>query len=242
MADRSNLAKSASKSHRVASAARCLLLLVVACLLVPIHASAEDKWVDLFDGKSLEDWTTTDGKPVVRGWVAEDGVLVRKSRGGAIYAKREFGNFELRFEWKIARGGNSGIKYRVASYEKGVRGRPGWLGCEYQVYGDRPNATGVHSAGALYGLFAPNNDKKLRPASEFNQSRIICVGTRIEHWLNGKKIVDVDTASDEWKIRVKKSKFANSKPAFFQNTKGRIQIQDHGHPVWYRNIPNTSAK
>ncbi|MCG8584377.1 MAG: DUF1080 domain-containing protein [Pirellulales bacterium] len=196
---------------------------------------ADDKTIELFNGKSLDGWTTQSGAPVTKGWVVKDGMLVRKSRGGAIYTKDEYGDFDLRFEWKIDKGGNSGIKYRVAFYKKGVRGRPGWLGGEYQIYGDKNKSRGVHSAGALYGLFAPNEKKKLRPADEFNESRIVVRGSHIEHWLNGEKIVEADVDSDEWKKRIAKSKF-NIVPGFFQNPKGRIQIQDHGAPVSFRNI------
>lgn len=199
-------------------------------------ACAEDKVIRLFNGKSLAGWTTQSGKPITKGWAAKDGMLVRQSRGGAIYTRDEYKNFDLRFEWKIAKGGNSGVKYRVVFYKKGVRGRPGWLGCEYQLFGDRKkNARGVHSAGALYDLFPPNDKKQLKPANEFNSSRIVARGTRIEHWLNGEKVVEIDTESALWKKKISKSKF-RVVPNFFKNRKGRIQIQDHGHKVWFRNV------
>jgi len=217
--------------HPQTSFLTALLFLVTATA----SSEATEDFVPLFDGKSLGGWTTQSGKPVTRGWVAENGELARKSRGGAIYTKQEYGDFDLRFEWKIAPGGNGGVKYRVAFYKQGVRGRPGWLGCEYQVWGDRKQDRGDHSAGALYDLFAPNDKKQLRPAGEFNESRIVAQGTHIEHWLNGEKVVEVDTSSDAWKKRIAESKFSIV-PNFFQNPQGRIQIQDHGHPVTYRNI------
>ena len=190
----------------------------------------------LFDGKTLSGWTTQDGKPVTQGWVAEDGMLIRKSRAGVIYTEKEYGDFDLRFEWRIAKGGNSGIKYRVNYYQKGVRGRPGWLGCEYQIFGDKaPGDLGTHSAGALYDLFPPGMNKTLRAPEEFNESRIVCKGSHIEHWLNGEKIVDVDTASEAWKQKIAQSKF-NVATGFFERKQGRIQIQDHGAEVAYRNI------
>jgi hypothetical protein len=195
-----------------------------------------DEVIRLFDGKSLSGWQTASGKPVTQGWTVEDGMLVRASRGGSIFTAAEFGDFELSFQWKIARRGNSGVKYRVAFYEKGVHGNPGWLGCEYQLFDDVGRRTdAVHSCGALYGLYAPSADKKLRPVDQFNDSRVIARGTKIEHWLNGEKVVDADTATDDWKQRIAASKFGDV-TGFFQNPKGRIELQDHGHKVWFRNI------
>jgi hypothetical protein len=200
--------------------------------------AADDGLLSLFDGKSLDGWTTASGEGVTKGWNVEDGLLVREQRGGAIYSKDEYGDFELDFDWKISERGNSGVKYRLQFYEKGVRGRPGWLGCEYQLLDDEkhPNAKkATTSAGALYSLYAPNKRKSLNPAGEFNHSRIVVRGTKFEHWLNGRKIVSADTSSETWKKRIAKSKFAKVKD-FAQNAKGRIQIQDHGSKVWFRNI------
>jgi hypothetical protein len=190
----------------------------------------------LFDGKSLHGWITSSGEPVTRGWTVENGQLVRESRGGSIYTAEEYGDFDLSFEWKIARRGNSGVKYRVAHYKKGVYGNPGWLGCEYQIYDDIGRRPGPEfSTGAIYGLYAPSSGKPLRPVGEFNESRIVIHGSTIEHWLNGAKILETDTASDDWKKRVAASKFGEVE-GFFKNRKGRIELQDHGSKVWFRNI------
>jgi hypothetical protein len=194
--------------------------------------------IRLFDGKTLNGWTNVDGAPVQEGWAVEKGALVRTGRGGAIYTKDEYGDFILDFDWAIAARGNSGVKYRVHFYKKGVWGHPGWLGCEYQIYDDstRPNAFyAKNSAGALYAIYAPNKKKHLKPVGEFNHSRIVVNGTRIEHWLNGVKIVAADTASQDWKAHLAQSKFAKVK-GFAQNRRGRIQLQDHGSKVWFRNI------
>lgn len=199
-------------------------------------AGADDNAIQLFDGKSLDGWTTRSGESVTTGWTVEDGMLVRSSRGGSIYTAKEYGDFDLSFEWRIAPRGNSGVKYRVAHYKKGVYGNPGWLGCEYQIYDDVGRRAGpLHSTGAIYELYAPSKNKKLRPVGEFNDARIVVRGTRIEHWLNGEKIVDADTSSDDWKRRVARSKFGDVK-GFFANSKGRIELQDHGSKVWFRNI------
>src|SRR5687768_11859625 len=111
---------------------------LAACALFSFAATAnaDDNSTKLFDGKSLEGWVTAAGEPVRRGWTVEDGMLVRSGRGGSIYTAKEYGDFDLSFEWKIAPRGNSGVKYRVTHYEKGVYGNPGWLGCEYQIYDD----------------------------------------------------------------------------------------------------------
>jgi hypothetical protein len=199
-------------------------------------AGAEDNAIQLFDGKSLEGWTTKPGDKVTTGWAVEDGMLVRTGRGGSIYTANEYGDFDLSFEWKIAGRGNSGVKYRVAYYRKGVYGFPGWLGCEYQLFDDvGRGADPIHSTGAIYELYAPASNKKLRPVGEFNTSRIVVQGTKIEHWLNGEKIVQADTSTDGWKKRVSGSKFAGVK-GFFAIPKGRIELQDHGSKVWFRDI------
>jgi Domain of Unknown Function (DUF1080) len=117
-----------------------------------------------------------------------------------------------------------------------VYGNPGWLGCEYQIYDDagrKPRP--VSSTGAVYGLYAPSATKQLRPVGEYNESRIVVHGSKIEHWLNGEKILEADTMSEDWKKRVAASKFGDVE-GFFQNRKGRIELQDHGSKVWFRNI------
>jgi hypothetical protein len=213
-----------------------LILIAWAWFACAAAASADDNAIQLFDGKSLEGWTTRSGEPVTTGWTVEDGMLVRTSRGGSIYSAKEYGDFDLSFEWKIAPRGNSGVKYRVAHYKKGVHGFPGWLGCEYQIYDDLGRRAGpLHSTGAIYELYAPSSNKKLRPVGDFNEARIVVQGTKIEHWLNGEKIVDADTSSDEWKTRIARSKFGDVN-GFFANPKGRIELQDHGSKVWFRNI------
>jgi hypothetical protein len=212
------------------------ILVACAWFSLAITAHAENNAIQLFDGKSLEGWTTASGEPVTSGWTVEDGMLVRSSRGGSIHTAKEYGDFDLSFEWKIAPRGNSGVKYRVAHYEKGVYGNPGWLGCEYQIYDDAGRgARPRYSCGAIYELYAPSDDKKLRPVGEFNASRIVVHGTKIEHWLNGERIVDADISSDDWKRRVARSKFGDV-DGFFTNRKGRIELQDHGAKVWFRNI------
>jgi hypothetical protein len=211
--------------------------ILTACACCAFAAANEsDNAIKLFDGKSLAGWTTASGEPVTSGWTVEDRMLVRSSRGGSIYTAKEYGDFDLSFEWKIAPRGNSGVKYRVAHYEKGVHGNPGWLGCEYQLYDDAARRPGPkYSTGAIYELVAPSSEKELRPITEFNTSRIVARGPKIEHWLNGKKIAEADTSTEDWRERIAASKFAEI-DGFFKNPTGRIELQDHGHKVWFRNI------
>ncbi len=188
----------------------------------------------IFNGKNLDGWTSADGKPVTAGWEAQDGVLTRASKGGDIYTAKEYGDFDFRFEWKVADASNSGVKYRMAQYGKA------WLGPEYQVLDDdkHPDAKlrdGRRKSGGLYDLYVPNKSKILMPVGEWNCSRIVAKGSQIEHWLNGSLVVKYDTASEDFKTQVAGSKFAKT-PTFNQNTSGRIQLQDHNDPVWFRNL------
>lgn len=188
----------------------------------------------IFNGKDLTGWTLADGKPVVAGWKAENGVLYRADKGGDIYTAKEYGDFDFRFEWKVAEGSNSGVKYRMAQIGKS------WLGPEYQVLDDdkHPDAKlrdGRRKSGGLYDLYVPNANKILKPVGEWNSSRIVAKGSKIEHWLNGAKVLSYDTASEDFKTQVAGSKFAKT-PTFNQNPAGRIQLQDHNDPVWYRNL------
>jgi hypothetical protein len=187
-----------------------------------------------FDVASFQHWMSLDGSPVNEGWKIEDGTIhltKGKVRGGHILTKSEFQSFSLEFEWKIAPKGNSGIKYMVNSYG-GQK-----LGLEYQIYDDAgaKSVPNRNSTGSIYDLFAPDHDKELRPAGEWNHGKIVVNKNRIEHWLNGKKITAAMIGDDEWNKRVAESKF-NDVPKFCETLKGRIMLTDHGSEVWYRNF------
>ena len=196
---------------------------------------APNKNADPFDGKTLLGWTTQDGKPVEQGWEVVDGVIHLKKdgkRAGNIVTAREFGDFDLSFEWKIAPRGNSGIKYRVRSYNGKV------LGCEYQIFDDVGTKTSTkskNSSGSLYDLYEPNDDKQLKPVGEYNTGRIVVKGQQIEHWLNGKKIVSATAGDAVWKKNVAASKF-NDVRNFSLHPGGKLMLTDHGSEVWYRNV------
>lgn len=194
--------------------------------------------VSLFDGQTLAGWIRQDGKPIVDGWIVEDGAICRANRGGHIFYEQQVGDFELTFEWKIVAGGNSGVKYRVREYDNKM------LGCEYQLFGDKDRSLSKNSCGALYALYEPNNRKQLNPIGEWNSAKIVVRGAAIEHWMNGEKIVEADLTSEEWSKRLAQSKFAPHED-FARNTIGRIMLTDHGSKTWYRNLiltplPNAS--
>jgi hypothetical protein len=190
----------------------------------------------LFNGKDLTGWTTADGKPVTgNGWVVEEGgVLHRAAKGGDIFTAEEYGDFELTWEWKIAAAGNSGLKYRVTGYPG-----KGWLGCEYQLLDDSKHPDSKvgpqRQTAALYDILPPAADKPVNPIGEWNTSKVIVKGKTFEHWLNGTKVLSVDLTSETFLAARAKSKFKNV-PNFAENPKGRIMIQDHNDPAWFRNI------
>lgn len=196
-------------------------------------ADTSSGWTPLFDGTSLAAWRGYRMDSVPTGWVIQDGVLARTTGGGDLITRDQYGDFELELEWKISPKGNSGIMYRVTeeaedSYETGP---------EMQVLDDEGHRDGLSrltAAGADYGLY-PSPAGVVRPAGEWNSVRIVITNNHVEHWLNGTRVVEYTLGSDDWKGRVAASKFAQW-PGYGQAARGHIALQDHGDPVWYRNV------
>lgn len=189
--------------------------------------------VSLLQENSLEGWTKQNGNPVDKGWEVIGGELHRKSSGGDILSEREYGDFVLDFEWKVSKGVNSGVKYRYKRLEKG-----GWLGPEYQVLDDPNTGEGKNpkrTAASLYDIKPASESKEMKPFGEYNHSRIVVCNDKLEHWLNGKKLVEIKIGSVEWDELISKSKF-NEYPDYAKNRLGKIMIQDHGGEVWFKNI------
>ncbi|MDB6136085.1 MAG: hypothetical protein JWM59_4328, partial [Verrucomicrobiales bacterium] len=216
--------------------ARSLLFSALLMASAVIPCSAQDA-VPLYNGRDLSGWTNAVGKPVTAGsgWAVEaDGVLHRTGKGGNLFTDKEYGDFELTWDWKIAKAGNSGVKYRVREYPG-----KGFLGCEYQMLDDVNHPDGKIGAkrqtASLYDILPPAADKKLSPPGEWNTSKIVVKGTHIEHWLNGAKVLEVDVSSDTFKTARAASKFKDA-AGFAENTKGRLMLQDHGDETWFRNI------
>jgi hypothetical protein len=199
----------------------------------PIVADSAVDGRPLFDGESLSGWSAPNGNAPGSGWQAQKGVLTSTNHTGDIVTVDEFSDFELGLEWKISKGANSGVIYRVGPGEAATF----QTGPEYQILdnlnaGDRyqPN----HRAGSIYDIAAPTSDVT-KPVGQWNKTRIVVRGWKIEHWLNGQKIVDVDLASPSGKALIAKSKFANSSQ-FASFSRGRIALQDHDGIVSFRNI------
>lgn len=193
-------------------------------------------WKMLFDGKTLQGWRGYKMDRPPDGWiVTKKGELYfnKNKNGRDIMTTEEYGSFELQLEWKISKGGNSGIMFwvsedRESSYETGP---------EMQVLDNAHHKDGGNtttSAGSNYALHAPSQ-VVVKPIGEYNAVRIVVNGTHIEHWLNGVKIVEYEIGSADWEARVAASKFAKM-PGYGRNRKGHIVLQDHGDKVWYRNI------
>lgn len=195
---------------------------------------ADDGFKPLFDGKSFEGWRGYFKEEIGKGWkVVDNAIHFDGTGGGDIATKAEFANFELRFEWKVEDGSNSGVMYRVSLGDNA----PYLSGPEYQVLDDSKHRDGKNpktSAGSLYALYDPAG-KELKPVGQWNSARIVLNGSKVEHWVNGKKVVDADMSSDQWKEKVASSKFATWKK-FGANSSGHIVLQDHGDKVWFRKL------
>ncbi|QDT04095.1 hypothetical protein K227x_24830 [Rubripirellula lacrimiformis] len=157
-------------------------------------------------------------------WRLEDGAYYRAESGGPLTYKGQTvpDDFELRFEWKVSKGCNSGVYYR-----------PGQV--EYQVldnidspYGENPR----QAAASLFFCMAPNKDAT-RPVGQWNSGRVVCKGTVIQHWLNGQKVLDFDYTDPKWAPMVE---LLTIRGGDLTGRGGELWLQDHGQPVWYRNL------
>jgi hypothetical protein len=196
-------------------------------------AERDSGWRLLFDGESLNGWRSYYSDDLPGGWRVEQETLHRFDGGGDIVSADEFSNFELSLDWRVAEAGNSGIFYLAALGSDNIfMSAP-----EMQVLDDAGHHDGQNpltSAGANFGLH-PAPRGVVKRAGEWNHARIVVESGRVEHWLNGEKIVEYVLGSDEWLDLVRASKF-NDWPEYGLARSGHIGLQDHGDPVWYRNI------
>ncbi len=244
---------------KIALSALFTLALVIAALAQnqpPINqltkAEKSAGWRLLFDGQTLDGWRGFHKDKVPAGWAVEDGCIKKLQAegelgqaGGDLITVDQFDNFEFSIEWKLSKGGNSGIKYLV-SESLPPTGKSG-VSFEYQVLDDEshPDAkagiAGNRTVASLYDLIPASKDKKVNPVGEFNQTRIVVKGNHIEHWLNGVKVLEFERGSEKLKQHIAASKFKTTK-GFGETAKGHLLLQDHGDAVWYRNIKIRALK
>lgn len=198
----------------------------------------QESWRLLFDGKTTKGWRGFKQDTIGEGWVVRDGSLVTLGKGGDlggdIITEEQFENFELKLEWKISQGGNSGIFFRVI---EGDYSTVYATGPEYQIIDDisfPQKLKNWQTSGANYAMHPPRN-AKIKPVGEWNNSRILVNQSHVEHWLNEVKVVDYTLWTEEWNELVKKSKWKDY-PDYGMAKKGHISLQDHGSMIWFRNI------
>ena len=196
------------------------------------HAADEDKpnvapegFTSLFDGKTLTGWKVHGGK--IEAWVADEkaGTFhTTKGGGGWLMSEKEYGNFELRLQFKVPKGANSGVALRAP-----MKGDPAYQGMEIQILDD-PNYKGLQKwqhTGSIYGVVASSSQPN-KPLGEWNSYRIVCKGPKVTVELNGTKIVDANLDDH-------KEKHAKAHPGILRD-KGHVGVQDHGGKIEFRNV------
>ena len=209
----------------------------------PLLTDEEQKegWKLLFDGTSITGWHNYGGGTVGSQWKVENGDMKfagaekKDTIAQDIVTDDEYENFDLKLEWKIDTGGNSGIMFYVV--EDTAHKRPYWTGPEMQVLDNErhPDSKIIkHRAGDLYDLISCSKET-VKPALEWNQVEIKAVNGKLDFWLNGENVVSTQMWDDNWNKMIANSKFKQW-PGFGTFKKGRICLQDHGNTVWFRNI------
>ena len=205
-------------------------------------------WKLLWDGKTTNGWrgAKLKGFPKV-GWTIENGELSvlsssghESTNGGDIVTTEKYGDFELKLDFKLTEGANSGIKYYVDTQLN--KGKGSSIGLEYQILDDakHPDAKlgsheGSRTLASLYDLIQADVNKQANPIGDWNHARIVSKNNHVEHWLNGVKVLQFTRKSPAYLKLVSESKY-KIWDKFGEADKGHILLQDHGDKVTYRNI------
>ena len=194
-------------------------------------------WKLLFDGKTTNGWRGYMKPSIPDGWKVVDGALTRVAEGGDIVTKDKYKNFELTLDWRLdpnsKEPSNSGVFFH------GIEGPDAiyYSAPEMQILDDEKHPDGkspLTSAGSNFALH-PAPRGVVKPVGQWNTAKLVVNGPHVEHWLNGKKVVEYELWSDDWKQRVAKSKFS-AWPEYGKAAEGHIGLQDHGNYVAFRNI------
>jgi alkaline phosphatase D len=220
---------------------RCGLLAALLCtIVVPVASQQPTNNADVEsdpdgDWSRPEFWETLDGQPVEQSWDFVDGELrLERPRGGngSLLSPALPDHFELSWNWKIAPKSNTGLKYRVRKYG----GR--WLGIEYQIIDDRTfaNQPETGKTAAIYDLFAPSAQESAHPPGQWNHSKIIASGNRLEHYLNGNLACLATTEGPVWDRQIALSKFWDADDFGRPQGENRIMLTDHGGQAAYKDF------
>ena len=206
----------------------------------PASAEKSAGWVLLFDGTTTDAWRAYK-KADMSGlrWKVENGCLALPSGEGSdtlgqhdLITKQQFDDFELTWDWRIATGGNSGVKYFVTEKHDAA------IGHEYQVidgaHEDARLREGRRQTAAFYDVLAAP-DARARPAPSFNTGRVLVKGNHVEHWLNGTKVLEYELDTDALRAKIADSKFKDIAD-FDKHIRGHLLLQDHGDAVCFRNV------
>jgi hypothetical protein len=182
-------------------------------------------FVSLFNGKDLTGWKVHGGKK--ESWAVDKGILyVNKGGGGWLMTEKEYSDFELRLDFKVPKGGNSGVALRSP-----LKGNPAYAGMEIQILDDagHKGLQKYQHTGSIYGV-VPSSKQPTKPIGEWNNYRIVCKGRQVSITLNDEKIVDANL--DDYK---EKTPDGQKHPGLLRD-KGHIGLQEHGGRVEFRNL------
>lgn len=217
------------------------IFMAIGCSSTAQTTKAKNGFTPLFDGKTTTGWHSYGKTFVGKGWKAEDGVLhfdpkAKNDGDGDLVTDKEYGNFHLKIEWKVAPKANSGIIFYV-NEDVSKYNQTYSTGPEMQVLDNDGHPDGKiikHRAGDLYDL-VKSASEPVKPVGQWNQAEIISNKGKLTFILNGVQVVNTTMWDDHWKTLVAGSKFADW-AGFGSYKTGKIALQDHGDEVWYRNI------
>lgn len=218
-----------------------VITLIILIVSLQLKAQESASSVPTVDGSNVwaeqSFWQTPDGRPVSDGWEFKDGniTLIEPGKGGNIVTRPLPSNFELSWKWKIEKGVNAGLKYRVRKFGKDLFDNS-FLGLEYQIIDNKPDSTSNTSTASIYDLVSPVSEKTLYPPGEWNSSKIVAHGDKIEHFLNGKLVASAITSGPEWDTRIAFSKFYGGQDFGRGTDQDRFMLTDHGGKSTYKDF------